>query len=82
MKLAREALVSKDQIDEDFIGEEDWSVISTDLRSDRSLGQRSIVSSIIITDLRSILDAVLYLYLYVKQLMLISEIMNLKEKRN
>lgn len=33
-KLAREALVSKDQIDEDFIGEEDWSVISTDLRSE------------------------------------------------
>lgn len=34
MKLAREALVSKDQIDEDFIGEEDWSVISMDLRSE------------------------------------------------
>lgn len=34
MKLAREALVSKDQIDEDSIGEEDWSDISTDLRSE------------------------------------------------
>lgn len=34
MKLAREALVSKDKIDEDSIGEEDWSDISTDLRSE------------------------------------------------
>lgn len=34
MKLAREALVSKDQIDEDSIGEEDWSDISMDLRSE------------------------------------------------
>lgn len=32
MKLVREVLVFKDQIDEDFIGEEDWSDISTDFR--------------------------------------------------
>lgn len=32
MKLVWEVLVFKDQIDEDFIGEEDWSDISMDFR--------------------------------------------------
>ncbi|XP_078323505.1 neurobeachin-like protein 1 isoform X4 [Crassostrea virginica] len=43
MKLAREALVSKDQIDEDFIGEEDWSVISTDLRNNEPQGKEKLI---------------------------------------
>lgn len=45
MKLAREALVSKDQIDEDFIGEEDWSVISMDLRNNEPQGKEKLVLS-------------------------------------
>eukprot|EP00105_Crassostrea_gigas_P036363 XP_019920511.1 PREDICTED: neurobeachin-like protein 1 [Crassostrea gigas] len=45
MKLAREALVSKDQIDEDSIGEEDWSDISTDLRNNEPQGKEKLVLS-------------------------------------
>ncbi|XP_061165431.1 neurobeachin-like protein 1 isoform X2 [Saccostrea echinata] len=45
IKLAREALVSKDQIDEDIIGEEDWSVISTDLRNNEPQGKEKLVLS-------------------------------------